>query len=275
MKKLLALSLLLPFAGTALSRADSSLTFNEIMYHPPNTNALDEANREWVELRNQMAVDLDISGWSLRGAIQYTFASNTLVKGGGLLVVAFSPSTLTGAGVTNVFGPFTGRLENNGDTVQIRNISGRVVDELNYGTDGDWPVAPDGSGASLAKRDRETASGPAENWTTSEQIGGTPGVENFTVAGAVLPDTRHIATDATWKYEASGTDLGTAWRGAGYVDSAWSSRSNFSNRVIPGLFNTGVGANGVALANNTPDPHYIFTANANGGIGTNALAPVP
>jgi alkaline phosphatase/fibronectin type 3 domain-containing protein len=30
-----------------------------------------------------------------------------------------------------------------------------------------------------------------------------------------------IPTGATWKYEASGTDLGTAWRAPGYDDSAW------------------------------------------------------
>src|SRR6266498_2060416 len=155
-------------------RADSVVVFNEIMYHP----ATNEPVMEWLELRNEMAVDVDLSGWSITGGIQYTFASNTIVHGGGYVVVALSPATLMDLiGSTDVLGPFTGRLGNNGDTLRLRNNSGRVVDEVNYGVDGDWPVAPDGSGVSLAKRDRETASAAAQDWIISEQMGGTPGAE--------------------------------------------------------------------------------------------------
>ena len=156
--------------------ADPSLVFNEIMYHP-STN---EAALEWVELYNQLAVDLDVSGWSLDGGIHYTFPSNTIVHGGSFLVVASSPDTLSGAtGLTNVLGPFSGRLSNSGETLQLINNSGRVVDEVSYGVDEEWPVAPDGSGVSLAKRDHDTASGPAANWAASSQVGGTPAGENF------------------------------------------------------------------------------------------------
>src|SRR2546423_4448605 len=157
MKRFLSL---LAAGGIALSAlADSSLVFNEIMYHP-QTN---EAATEWVEVYNQMAVDLDISGWSLDGGAQYTFASNTIIHGGAYLVVAVSPATLIAAtGLTNVVGPFIGRLSNSGETLQLKNNSGRVVDTVTYGVDGDWPVAADGAGVSLAKRDPETASDPAE-----------------------------------------------------------------------------------------------------------------
>jgi Lamin Tail Domain/Carbohydrate binding domain/CotH kinase protein len=270
MRRLSILFTILTCFSASRAAADTSLVFNEIMYHP----ATNEAALEWVELRNQMAVDVDLSGWSLRGEIEYTFASNTIVRGGAFIVVALSPSTMTSiTGSTNgIFGPFTGRLSNGGGNLRLHNNSGRLVDEVNYGTEGDWPAAADGSGASLAKRDRDSASGPAANWTWSEQVGGTPMAENFAVPGAVFPDTVRIAADASWKYDASGTDLGTAWRESGYNDTAWASRANLTNRAIPGLFNTGVGNNGLALANNTPDPHYVLTANANGAIGGNALS---
>src|SRR5258706_10447933 len=45
--------------------ADSVVVFNEIMYHP-KTN---EAQLEWIELQNQMSVDVDVSAWSLTGGI--------------------------------------------------------------------------------------------------------------------------------------------------------------------------------------------------------------
>ncbi len=251
------------------ARADTAVVFNEVMYHP----ITNEPTMEWIEVRNQLAVDVDISSWSIAAGVNFTFPANTVVRGGGFAVVAVSPDTLKAVlGNTNVLGPFLGRLSNNGDRLELRNNSGRVVDEMNYGVDGDWPVAPDGSGASLAKRDRDSASGPPENWLWSEQLGGTPGAENFAIPGAVLPDIRLIAVDEAWKYDASGADLGTAWRDAGYNDSSWSSRAPLTNRAIPGLFNTGVGANGVVLANGASDPHYILTAGAQGTPGMNALA---
>src|SRR6266481_209726 len=98
MKKLLLFAVLLTGCLTRPVRADTVVVFNEIMYHP----ATDETNLEWVELHNQMAVDVDISGWSIAGGIQYAFASNTIVRGGGFVVVAISPTNLMAVtGLTN------------------------------------------------------------------------------------------------------------------------------------------------------------------------------
>src|SRR6185295_4181499 len=95
--------------------ADSTVVFNEIMYHP-QTN---EAVLEWVELYNQQAVDMDLSGWSLANGIDFTFAEATVIPGGGYLVVASSPDTLRAAtGISNLLGPFTGRLSNTGEKLE-------------------------------------------------------------------------------------------------------------------------------------------------------------
>jgi hypothetical protein len=249
-------------------RADAVIVFNEIMYHP----AANEPALEWVELRNALAVDVDISEWSLTGGINYTFPSNTFVRGRSFLVVAISPAAFTAAtGVTNVLGPFTGRLGNNGDTLRLRNNSGRVMDEVTYGVEGDWPVAPDGSGVSLAKRDADSASAPAENWTVSERVGGTPNAANF--LSGPPPETRLIAIDAPWKFEPTGAPFGNlTWTEPAFNDSGWSSRSAFTNRSLPTLFNTGIGNNGVALAAGVADPHYRLTAAAQGAVPTNAMA---
>src|ERR1035441_3888788 len=85
----------------ASARADSTVVFNEIMYHPP-TN---EAEMEWVELHNQMSVDMDISHWSLAGGIAYTFVEGTIVPGPGSLVVAgLVGGPMAAAGVGTVLG---------------------------------------------------------------------------------------------------------------------------------------------------------------------------
>src|SRR5436190_13192623 len=60
------------------AQADSPVVFNEIMYHP----ATNESQLEWVELQNQMSVDVDLSGWALDSGIHFTFPSGTVIKGG-------------------------------------------------------------------------------------------------------------------------------------------------------------------------------------------------
>jgi Lamin Tail Domain/Putative Ig domain len=267
MKKLLSFCGFFLVSLAVSVRADTTVVFNEIMYHP----ATNEPAMEWLELYNQMVVDMDISGWAITGGIDFNFPEGTVLKGRGYLVVALSPDDLMAAtGLSGVLGPFTGRLSNNGSQLHLRNNSGRIVDSVNYGVDGDWPVGPDGFGVSLAKYDRDTASAPAKNWTGSDQIGGTPGTDNFPLVGLAPPPTGLLAIDTAWKVESSGTDLGSAWRNRDFDDSAWSSRVNLTEEPITTLFNTGVGDNGMALAAGSADPHYILTEAAQGTVGDQA-----
>src|ERR1051325_7469524 len=190
----------------ASARADSTVVFNEIMYHP-QTN---ELQYEWVELYNQMAVDMDISGWYLTNAINYKFAEGTVVPGGGFLVVASSPADLRAAtGATNVIGPFTGRLSNNGDKIELRNNNNRLMDSVSYGVEGDWPAAADGTGASLTKRNPDFGSADPKSWTISTRIGGTPGSDNFPVPHLTTFTKSLVPIEQVWSYEQSGIDFGT------------------------------------------------------------------
>ena len=130
---------------------DSGVVFNEIMYHPTG----DGASLEWVELHNQLAIDVDVSDWSIRGGIDYVFPEGTFVPGGGYLVVAASPEALAAAGgPADALGPFAGRLANEGERLELVNNSDRLMNVVEYGDAAPWPVAPDGSGTSLAKLDR-------------------------------------------------------------------------------------------------------------------------
>src|SRR5205809_3200277 len=83
--------------------ADSVVVFNEVQYHP----ITNESANEWVELYNQMTIDIDLSAWSLKGDISYAFTKGTIIPGGGYVVIASNPSALqTDTGLTNVLGPF-------------------------------------------------------------------------------------------------------------------------------------------------------------------------
>ncbi|MBN2064594.1 MAG: lamin tail domain-containing protein, partial [Sedimentisphaerales bacterium] len=243
----------------SLVRADSVLVFNEIMYNP----SADQSENEWVELYNQMAVDIDISGWSLAGAIDYTFPEGTFMPGGSYLVIASMPSEL--GGISPVFGPFTGKLSNSGELVELRSGSGRLMDYIEYSDKDNWPVGADGSGATLAKKARGQASIYAENWSSSSARGGTPGQDNFPVIDLRPIRTEMITVSSFWSYSIWG-DLGEQWSLPGYNTQYFGTgQAGFSygldagsgdREEIPTLFSTGMGDNGLPLSPGSYDNHY-------------------
>ncbi len=224
LKKILAPLIL----ATASYAADSVLVFNELQYHPAN----ELTETEWVELRSLQAVDVDISGWRIDGGIDYTFPAGTIMPGGGYIVVAAVPAQIPSA-----FGPFTGQLDNGGETLRLRNLNGRIMDELTYSDSGDWPIGADGSGATLARRAATAAFG-AEQWSASRDKSGTPGVVNFAAAGTPNVRTRIIPIGATWKFLDDGSTPAGTWTSAAFDDSAWRSGATLiagGGAVLPAL----------------------------------------
>ena len=218
------LALQLAIVISTLSRviaADSVVVFNEINYHP----AANEAAGEWIELHNQMAVDIDLSAWHLEDGVDFAFPEGTIIPGQGYLLVARDPGALkTATGLTNVVGPFTGSLGNSGEQLELRDRNDRLMDEMLFGDGGKWPAAADGSGATLAKRDRNSTSSPAENWTSSVVTGGTPGQRNFPDSAASQVRAL-VSLDSLWRFEASGTDLGTGWKEPAFDDTTWAGQN--------------------------------------------------
>jgi len=186
---------LLPCAQADLP-VDSTVVFNEVMYHPLGG----EESLQWIELYNQMSVDMDLSGWSISGAAAFTFPEGTVLAGGGYLVIARDPEALSqAAGLTEVLGPFAGDLNSGERRLELRNNNNRLMDAVNWDTCGRWPPAADGSGASLAKRIPSTRSTRALNWTASIEIGGTPGQPNFPTEGSSTNPAAGLVS--YWRFE--------------------------------------------------------------------------
>jgi len=204
-------------ASVIFARADSAVVFNEIMYHP----LTNEAQLEWVELQNQMAVDVDMSRWSLDGGIDFRFPEGTIIRAGNYLVVALSPTTLRNiTGRTNIVGPFLNRLSNAGERLRLRNNDGRIIDQVTYGVEPDWPVAPDGAGPSLAKLRANVRGADPKNWSASAQNGGTPGLENFPVTSQAVISNVVVAFNDAWRFNDT-VEPPATWRTIAYDDSAW------------------------------------------------------
>ena len=205
--------------------ADSTVVFNEIRYHPAN----ELTQTEWVELRSLQAVDVDIGAWRIEGGIDYTFPNGTVMPGLGYLVIAAAPGQIAGA-----LGPFTGQLDNGGETIRLVNRNGRVMDELSYDDEGDWPLAPDGSGATLARTSASAASG-AQMWSGSAAIGGTPGAANAALPAATLVFSEiSDAADAGFFIEVQNKSAGSVSTGGWIVTTSTGVNAALPARSVAG-----------------------------------------
>ncbi|HXF10928.1 MAG TPA: lamin tail domain-containing protein, partial [Desulfuromonadaceae bacterium] len=220
-----------PFSKPDITTAaDSVVTFNEIMYHPPADNPA----LEWLELYNQMSVDIDLSGWRIEGGIDFLFPTNTIILANGYLVVASNPAAVQAqAGGVPVFGPFTRRLSDSGETLRIRNNNGRLMDAMIYSNQSPWPTAADGSGGALAKKVKFSASSRPENWRVSARVGGTPGSINFIEDPSAPPPEQQFinrSSPARWLV-ATNDSLGESWIWPSFDDTNWN-----QGTAAPGFF---------------------------------------
>ena len=198
---------------------DSVVVFNEIHYQP----SADDSSLEFVELYNQMAIDIDLSNWRI-GGIGYNFPEGTVLGGGDYLVVAKDPAALQAAtGYAGACGPYSGFLSNSGEPLRIftqqvafRTSPGgrspgevsdslegrRIMDEIDFSDLYPWPAGADGSGATLAKLDPTTGSAHPINWAASREQNGTPGSENtFANVPALAFNESSATTDPNFQIE--------------------------------------------------------------------------
>ena len=186
----------------------AGVVINEIHYAPADKTVPEE----FVELYNDGPA-VDISGWYFSEGIAYTFPEGTVIGSGEYLVVAQSPPTLVGiyGPIDAVFGPFGGRLSNDGERVVLRNAQGFVEDEVDYGIGFPWPTlgATEGCSMELVSPDLDNDLGGS--WRISD-----PGLAQG--AGAL------IEAEQTWRYFKGTQEPSvpmSAWRQLAFDDASW------------------------------------------------------
>lgn len=192
----------------ACSSSHGQILINEIMYHPPP--AVPEVPaKEWIELYNQGTNAVDLNGWHFTKGIDFTFTNVSLPAGGYLVVAAnLGAFTTNYPGVTNVVGGWTGKLNNNGETLELADALSQSVDKVTYYAEGDWalrrigepyPGQPtwwrgwqwtspaDGLGKTLELINSSMANTYGQNWSASVDVGGTPGRANSVATNHTAP----------------------------------------------------------------------------------------
>ncbi|MDB6038993.1 MAG: hypothetical protein JWM99_2834, partial [Verrucomicrobiales bacterium] len=160
-----------------------NLRVTELMYNPAGGSDF-----EFIELHNQSSSEtLNLSGVKFTQGIDYTFTNTTLAPGR-YLVLTRAPDRSVFRAFYNlspdvqVYGPYTGKLDNAGETVTIKTATGSsdLISFL-YSNNRGWSIAADGGGHSLVPKDSAIANEPkgslnyGGNWRPSTLLNGSPG----------------------------------------------------------------------------------------------------
>lgn len=192
-----------------IARAQN-VVINEIMYHPSSENLLES----YVELYNPGTVAANLSGWQFTKGVHFVMPANTILSPGGYLVVAADGAVFAAKhpGVTNFLSGWTPPM---GSHLQLADVLGQVISEVQYYNDGDWSsrvlttngfatyghygwewnTPHDGQGSSLELVNPLLPNTFALNWGSSSEIGGTPGRANSiarTNAAPIITEVQHL-----------------------------------------------------------------------------------
>lgn len=144
------------------------LVINEI-YHDAEPKT---AKIEFVELLNTGPLPLDLGGYRFTSGVDYTFPAGAMLGVTEYLVLGEEQ--------------FDGALSNDGDTLELIDAAGNLVDRVDYRAEFPWPITSGGESIQLV------------NATLDNDLGGTwrpalptPGIQNRVFMENAPPQLRH------------------------------------------------------------------------------------
>jgi len=160
------------------------IVISEIMYHAEgDTNGL----LEFVEIYNPGPATENLSNWVFTNGVDYAFAPGaSLAADKTLVLVSFDPVSqttetadfLSHYGISPLVplaGPFSGRLDNAGETLRLHRADSPpaeepgfypmlLEDEVGYNNTSPWPLGPDGGGDSLNRIQADLWGNDSSSW---------------------------------------------------------------------------------------------------------------
>ncbi len=243
---------LLLLCATAAGVAAEQVVISEIMYHPAGNAP------EFLEVLNLTSNRIDIAAWQLTEGVQLTLPGFDAASPSGhflneyerIILSSADPATTRlaypalASGV-RIFGPWSGNLNNAGETVTLRDAAGALQARVTYGDDNEWPISPDGTGHSLVLINENLDIDDWRNWRPSPRPGGSPGfgeprspeeplaVTEPSLASAYIVTDYNSApavegtpaparpTDTRWKYYAETAAPPANWSAPDFDDTGW------------------------------------------------------
>jgi hypothetical protein len=140
------------FVCLAANNSALAVVISEIYYHP---TAAEGQDLEFIELHEPTEETVSLAGWRLLGAVEFTFSADTILAGGGYVVICRDRQRFEQRfqfTSSSVLGDFSGALSDRGETVLLVDDTGAYVDAVAYDDEAPWPLTADGTGAALERR---------------------------------------------------------------------------------------------------------------------------
>ena len=160
---------------TLATEAPPAVVINEIHYDPLDPTKF----QEFIELYNPGDSPVDLTGWRLSDAVDYTFGPISLPPGG-YFCATQNPAKFAATWPTAAprsVGPWLGKLSNGGETIQLRDAANNLICAVDYAAGFPWPSAPRGAGPSLELLHPALDPALGASWRRSP-INPTPGAVN-------------------------------------------------------------------------------------------------
>lgn len=189
----------------------SQVVINEIHYDPADETSA----QEFIELHNPGANAIDLSNWELTDAVRFTFPAGTILGANDYLVIAEDPATITSVYGVAAIGPWDGGLNNDGEEIDLRDSTGNIMDQVDYGSGFPWPSGARGGGGSIELLNPALDNDLGASWRTAgSQVD-------------PIPETDYIsAADSQWRYRKGTSEASSpvdAWRQIVFPeDGSWS-----------------------------------------------------
>ena len=166
---------------------------------------------EFVELYWPGETPLAVGGWSLSGGVDFAFPAGTTIPARGYLVIAQDPAAFSAKFGGFALGPWIGRLDGDGERLNLRDASGTLRDTVSYGLGFPWPTVGNTPGYSLELIHPTLDNDLGGNWRAS--VLGDPHI-----SGVVLLPAR-----STWRLWRGTQAPAPAWPTTTFDDRTWES----------------------------------------------------
>ena len=156
-----------------------SITISEINY---SSNPTRDAG-DWLEFHNFGTTDIDLSNWTFIDGnpkdTAFIFPSGTILSGGEYLVVYqnYNKFKTEYPGVSHKTGAFSFGLSKNGDSLHLRDNTGKAIIERRYSYGKHWPQGANSKGGRTLELRNPASNANLSNYTSwfDGCIDGSPG----------------------------------------------------------------------------------------------------
>ncbi len=186
--------------GTPSASAENIVP-TEIHFHP-----MDQPDAEFLEILNTSTRTVDLSDVVITNAVNFKFPRPALIGAGARVVVVRNlavfdtlyrdPASRFFQDGLRVFGPWSGSLSNEGETIEFLAAEGTPMFSCAYSTQGLWPSRADGRGSSLELEtpgevpltgtEKSVWLRDARQWRPSSKFQGSPGTEGSVVRNSIV-----------------------------------------------------------------------------------------